>query len=184
MFFHIGGKSYNVDGEKKKKRRKVSSSSKGNIDADLNADVSVKRDDSFTIPEGDLTTPSVNIGASSEGAADVSGAISGGLSASAKAEVPTVDTNLKSSTEASTKAEVGSDVQVTLPSAEVSLPSVSLGADANANESLKTGVTADASAAVSSSVEASADTSASATGDLGSFNAEVGGKSFEIKMSF
>ena len=81
MFFHIGGKSYNVDGEKKKKRRKVSSGSKEALNADISAETSVRRDDSFTIPDAEFKAPSVGISSDAAGAAGLSGGISGSANA-------------------------------------------------------------------------------------------------------
>ena len=91
MFFHIGGKSYNVDGEKKKKRRKVSSGSKEALNADISAEASVKRDDSFTIPDAEFKAPSVGISSAAEGAAGLSGGISG----SANSNTSDADDNIE-----------------------------------------------------------------------------------------
>ena len=92
MFFHIGGKSYNVDGEKKKKRRKVSTGSKEDIDADLGPEVSVRRDDSFTIPDAEFKAPSLGVSADASGAGEETGGISG----SAQADTPSLpDTEIK-----------------------------------------------------------------------------------------
>lgn len=78
MFFNIGSSGgYDIEGKKKKKRRKLSNGSKDQSDAlKLGADistseVSVKRDDSFTIPEADLNAPTVSSGISAGGNADI-----------------------------------------------------------------------------------------------------------------
>lgn len=78
MFFNIGSSGgYDIEGgKKKKKRRKLSSGSKDQSDAlklgaDISAsDVSVKRDDSFTIPEADLNASNAAAGLSVGGNAD------------------------------------------------------------------------------------------------------------------
>ena len=58
-------------------------------------------------------------------------------------------------------------------------PSVNIAADSNANESLSTGVSANAN--LSATAEASADaTDAANASEIGSFNADVGGKSFNV----
>jgi len=220
MFFHIGGKSYNVDGEKKKKRRKVSSGSKEALNADISAEASVKRDDSFTIPDAEFKVPSVGVSSDAAGAAGLTGGISGSAkadtSSSTDANIETPSLGISSDpaigvsagmsggfsqsveaealSEVSAKAEanteaslpsVGGGASMELPSAKVTLPSVNLGADANANESLSTGVSADAN--LSATAEAGVDVSDAAnasSSEIGSFNADVGGKSFNIKMSF
>jgi len=105
MFFHIGGKtSYNIDGsgEKKKKRRKLSAGSNDKVDSDIGANISVKRDDSFTIPEAELNAPSLEGKGGATG--DLSGGITGGLSAGANVDAP------------SAKEESESDASISFPS--------------------------------------------------------------------
>lgn len=59
------------------------------------------------------------------------------------------------------------------------MPSVNLGADGNANKSLSTGVSADTN--ISATAEAGVDDNASSP-EIGNFNANVGGKSFNVSL--
>lgn len=117
MFFHIGGKSYNIDGEKKKKRRKVSVGSK-DTDAEVSGDVSVKRDDSFTIPDAEFKAPSLGISteSSAAGNTDASSGLSSGISGSAQAELPSVNADAKVEGSTGSAATVDTNSTVKLPS--------------------------------------------------------------------
>ena len=137
MFFHIGGKSYNIEGEKKKKRRKVSTGSKEALNADISAEASVKRDDSFTIPDAEFKVPSARVSSDTAGAAGLTGDISG----SAKADT-------SSSTDANIEA----------PSLGISSGSA-IGLSAGMSGGISQSVEAEASSEVSAKAEANNETS-------------------------
>jgi len=164
MFFHIHSNEYDIEGKKKKKRRKTSSSNKTKIHSDsdtLNdSQLSMKKDeDNFTIPEANIVLPKINVKQETN----------------ANIDIPSVETKQEFNVESniSTGHDASSKVDVQVPNL-----------DEDTNLELQGEASTNLQGSASTSAQATGDGNAGISGDLGSFKTELGGKSFEVKMSY